>query len=78
MDAWGNYVSAGTFYIEGFFYAILDDYDFVYRLLEEKLVAYMYPHFVRCMSLLMSNYSSCSDLYTINVDVYECIYNSMP
>ena len=42
MDAWGNFVSAGTFYIEGIFYERLDDYDYVYRLLEDKLVAYMF------------------------------------
>ena len=78
VDAWGNFVSVVTFYIEGIFYARLDDYDYVYRLLEDKPVAYMYSHLVRCISIPMSNYNSCSDLYTISVDVYECIYNSMP
>ena len=31
-----NIVSAGTFYIEGIFYARLDDYDYVYRLLQRQ------------------------------------------
>ena len=46
VDAWGNFVLAGTFYIEGIFYERLDDYDYVYQLLEDKLVAYMYSHLV--------------------------------
>ena len=31
VDAWGNVVSAGTFYIEGIFYARVDKYDYVYK-----------------------------------------------
>ena len=27
VDAWGNFVSPRTFYIEGILYAILDEYD---------------------------------------------------
>ena len=78
LDAWGNVVSTGTFYIEGIFYARLDDYDYVYRLLEDKPVAYMYSHLVRCINVPMSQYNSCSGLYTVSANVYECIYNSMP
>ena len=78
VDAWGNFVSAGTFYIEGIFYAKLDDYEYVYRLLEDKPAAYMYSHLVRCINVPMSEYNSCSGLYTVGGNVYECIYNSMP
>ena len=74
----GKFVSAGTLYIEGIFYARLDDYDYVYRILQNKPVSYMYSHLVRCINVPMSQYNSCSDLYTVTVDVYECIYNSMP
>ena len=78
VDAWGNFVSAGTFYIEGIFYAKLDDYEYVYRLLEDKPAAYMLSHLVRCINVPMSEYNSCSGLYTVGGNVYECIYNSMP
>ena len=72
VDAWGNFVSVGIFFTR------LDDYDCVCRLLEDKLVAYMYSHLVMRISVPMSNYNSFSDLYTVSAYVYECIYNSMP
>ena len=71
-------MSPVTFYIKGIFCARLDDYDYVYRLLEDKLVAYMYFYLVKWVSVPMSNYNSCSNLYTISGNVYGCIYHSMP
>ena len=65
VDAWGNVVSTRTFYIEGIFYARRDEYDYVYKLLEDKQVP-------------MLQYKSCRKLYTISAYVYECIYNTMP
>ena len=78
VDAWGNFVSVGTFYIEGIFYAQLDAYNYVYILFKDKPIAYMYSHLVRCIKVPMSQYKSCTHLYTVSVDVYECIYNTMP
>ena len=69
-----GFVFAGTFYIEGIFYTRLNDYDYVYRLLEDELVVYMYSHLVRCINVLISQYNSCWDLYTISVDVYVQMY----
>ena len=78
VDSWGNFVSTETFYIKSIFYARLDDYDYVYRLLEDKPVAYMYSHLVRCINVPMSQYNSYLGLYTIGANVYENIYSSMP
>ena len=62
VDAWGNFVPAGTFYIRGIFYAKLHDYEYVYRLLEDKPPAYMLSQLVRCINVPMSEYNSCSGL----------------
>ena len=77
VDAWGNFVYVGIFYIEDIFYARLDYYDYVHKLLEDKPVAYMYTYLVKCINVSMSQYNSYSDLYTISATLYECIYNNM-
>ena len=69
-----NLLEFGTFYIEVIFYARVDEYNYVYKLLEDKPVVYIFSHLVTCIKVLVSQYRSCTDLYTISVDVYEYIY----
>ena len=76
VDVWGNFISTGTYFVEGLFYENLGDC--LFKLLNDKPIAYMYSHLVRCVKIPMTPDCGMNNLYRISANVYELIYNSMP
>ena len=76
VDAWGNFISTGTYFIEELFYENVGEC--LFKLLNDKPIAYMYSHLVRCVKIPKRRDSGTNNLYRISVDVYESIYSSMP
>ena len=76
MDGWQNMIASGTYYVEGLYYEKLEDN--VYKLLENEPPGYIYSHLVRCIKVPMISVNTTQTLFTLDSDVYDGIYNSMP
>ena len=76
IDEWSNVIDRGSYVVQGLYYKQLDAYTF--KLDHKQPIVHLLSHLVRCIEIPMEHFPRRRQVYTITLESYEAICNSMP